>query len=163
LAQTGERRVTFFKEVLPVMTSAGLLVLAAFALSVIVVIVSITRRRQASVVDKQGIQSAVQLNAAMDVPQAFEGAVAASQEARRARLSREERIRTIITPVAFGLSGLQIIFALAALFLASDREAATVCAMMAAISFCCTTTAYLSAKHARQKAAHSALQVDQSP
>jgi hypothetical protein len=145
-----------------VVTTAGLLFLAAFVLSVIVVIVSIMRRRHASVVKKQGIQSAVQLNAATDGPQTFEAAVAASLEARRARLSREERIRRIMTPVAFGLSGLIVIFALAALFLAGDREAARVCAIVAAISFSCTTMAYLSAKHVRQKAAHSALQVDQS-
>jgi hypothetical protein len=141
-----------------------LLVLAAFVLSVIavIVIVWITRRRQVSVLEKEGIQTAMQLDVAKDGPQAFEAAVAASQEARRARLSREDRIRRILTPVTFGLSGLIVIFALAAFFLAGDREAATVCAMLAAFSFSFNTIAYLSAKHGRQKAAHSALRVDQS-
>jgi heme exporter protein D len=130
-----------------------LLVLAAFVLSVIAVIiaviVSVTRRRQVSVLEKEGIQTAMQLDVAKDGPQAFEAAVAASQKAHRARLSRKERIRRILTPIAFGLSGLIVIFALAAFFLAGDREAATVCAMMAAFSFSFTTIAYLSAKHAR--------------
>lgn len=140
--------------------TAGLFVLGAFVLSVIAVIASLTRRRKVSMLEKQGIQSAVPPDAPMDGPQTFEAAVAASREARRARLSREVRIRKILAPIAFGLSGLIVILALAARFLADDREAAAVCAMMAAISLGSTTMAFFSAKHARQKAAHSALQVD---
>ena len=140
--------------------TAGLLVLVAFVLSVIAVIASVTQRRQVSMLEKQGIQSAVQPDAAVDGPQAFESAVAASREARRARLSRAVRIRKILTPIAFGLSGVIVVLALAARFLAGDREAAAVCAMIAAVSLSFTTMAFVSAEHARQKAAQSALQVD---
>lgn len=130
-------------------TTAGLLILAAFVLSIIVVMASVIRRRQATVVEKRGAQSADQLNATMDVTQTFEAAVAASQEARRARLSREERIRGKTIPIAFGLSGVVAILALAAVFLTDDREAAIVCAMMAVISLSFTTVTFLSAKRAR--------------
>jgi hypothetical protein len=145
-----------------VVTIAGSLVLVAFVLTVIAIIVSVTRRRQVAALEDQEIQSAEQLDAETDPSKKLAAAMAASQEARRARLSRKARIRGILTPVEFGLSGLIVMFALAALFLAGDREAATVCALMAAISFGFTTTACLSARHARQKAAHSALGVDQS-
>lgn len=94
--------------------------------------------------------------------QTFEAVVAASKVSRRARLARQQRIRRFLTPVAFGLSGLPVIFALAALFLAGDREAAIVCAMISTISLSLTATAYLSAKHGRQKATHSALDGNQS-
>jgi hypothetical protein len=130
-------------------TTAALLVLAAFILSAIAVTVSVLRRHEASIVEKQGAQSADQPNATMDVMQTFEAAVAASQAARRARLSRRERIRRIGIFVAFGLSGVVVILALAAVFLIGDRKAAVMCAMMAAISLNYTTMAFLSTKRAR--------------
>jgi hypothetical protein len=52
--------------------------------------------------------------------------------------------------------------ALAARFLLGDREAATVCAVIAAISLSFTTMAFFSAKHERQKSAHSAPDVEPS-
>jgi len=130
-------------------TTAGLLVLAAFVLCVTVVMVSVMRRRQALIVEQQGAQSAAQPNATMDVTQTFEATVAASQDARRARLLRRQRIRRITILVAFGLSGVIAMLALAAVFLTTDREAAIVCAMMAVISFSFTTMAFLTAKPAR--------------
>jgi hypothetical protein len=145
-----------------VVTTARLLALAAFGLSLIAMIVSVTLRRRVAVLEEGEIRRTGPIDATMDGPQIFAAAVAASQKARRARLSRQERIRGILGPVAFGLSGLIAMFALAALFLADDRKAATVCAWMATLSFGFTITAYLSAKRAREKAAHSALGVDQS-
>lgn len=129
-----------------------LLFVTAFVLTVIAVIVLFTWRWQAMVLANPINQSAVQLDAAMDGSQAFEAAIAASQEARRARISRTERNRKVLIPVAFGLSGLTGVCALAALFLAGDREAATVCAVDAVILLFLTAAAYLSAKHASQKA-----------
>ncbi len=143
--------------VLPVVITTGLAV-AAFVLGVVAILLAFTWRWQALVRN----QGALQLDSAMDGPQTFEAAVAASKESRRARLARQERIRRILTPVAFGLSGLPVIFALAALFLAGDREAAIVCAMISTISLSFTTTAYVSAKHGRQKATHSTPQGNQS-
>ena len=129
--------------------TAGLLVLGAFVLSVIVVMVSVMRRRQALIVEQHGARSAVQPNATMDVTQTFEATVAASQDARRARLLRRQRIRRITILVAFGLSGAIAILALTAVFLTGDREAAIVCVMMAAISISFTIMAFLSAKRTR--------------
>jgi len=144
-------------EVLRVVTTTGLAV-AVLVLGLVAILFAFTWRWQALVRN----QSAVQLDTAMDGPQTFEAAVAASRVSRRARLVRRERIRRFLTPVAFGLSGLPVIFALAALFLAGDREAAIVCAMISTISLSFTTTAYVFAKHGRQKATHSTLQGDQS-
>jgi hypothetical protein len=152
-----DRRVKRFMGVLPVVTTAGLVV-AAFVLGLVAMLLAFTWRWQALVRN----QSAVQSDTAMDGPQTFDAAVAASKETRRASLARRERIRRILTPVAFGLSGLPVIFALAALFLAGDREAAIVCAMISTLSLSFTTTAYVSAKHVRQKATHSTLQGGQS-
>ncbi len=128
-------------------TMAGMLVLAAFMLTVAAVVVSVRRRRQVPAPGDLENQNAGRLDAATDASQIFAAAVAASQEVRRARLAREAKIRGTLTRVAFGLSGLIVIFALAARFLAGDREAATVCAVLAAISLGFTSTAYLSAKH----------------
>jgi UMF1 family MFS transporter len=82
-------------------------------------------------VETQGTQSAEQLNAARGATQTFEAAVAASQEARRASLSRQERIRGIIIPIAFGSSGVIAILALTAVFLTHGREAAVAYTMLA--------------------------------
>jgi hypothetical protein len=157
-----DRRVKRFKGVLPVVTTAGLLVVAAFVLGVIAIILSFAWRWQTLLPRNLRKQNAVQPDTAMNGLQTFEAAVEASNEARRARLARQERVRKILTPVAFGLSGLPVIFALAALFWAGDREAAIVCVMTATISLGYTTVAHVFAKHGRQKVSHSALQADQS-
>ena len=135
-------------------------VVAAFVLGVIAIILAFTLQWWALA---PGNETAVPLDAyaSMNSLQAFEASVAISKEARRVRLARQERVRKLLTPVAFGLSGSPVIFALAALFLAGDREAAIVCAMTATIGLGFTTVAYFSARHARQKGTHSALQVDQ--
>ncbi len=132
--------------------TAGFLTLAAFLLSVIAIIVSAALRRQLASPEDEGIQNTERRDAAADVPQIFATALAASQMARSAKLSRRARTQAILTPVLFALCGFILIFALAAFFLAGDRKAATVCTLMATISLGFTTTTYLSAKHARQKA-----------
>ena len=139
-----------------------LLVVAAFLLSVIAIVVSFTWRWRALVPGNLGNQHVVRPDAEMNGPQAFEAAEAASKEARRARLARQERLRKVLTPVAFGLSGLPLIFALVALVFAGDHEAAMVCAMMGTIGLGFTAASYYSAKLARQKAVSSTLQAHQS-
>jgi hypothetical protein len=138
-----------------------LLLVAAFVLGAVAIILSFTLQWWALAPGTLQDQNALLPNAAMNGPNTFEAAVAASKEARRVRLARQERVRKILTPVAFGLAGLPFIFALAALFLAGDREAAIVCAMTATIGLGSTTGAYFSGRRARQKATRSALQMDQ--
>jgi hypothetical protein len=70
----------------------------------------------------------------IDMPQALDAANAAAREARREKLLRTARNQRIRTRVALGLSGCIAIGALAALFLAGDREAATLIAIMACIT-----------------------------
>jgi hypothetical protein len=144
------------------MTNAGLLIVAAFVLGVVAIILSFTLRWQALVRKNSRHQSAVHLDAEMDGLQIFEAAAVASKESRRARVARQERIRKILIPVAFGLSGAPAIFALAALFLAGDSEAAIVCAMTATVGLGASAAAYFFAKHERHKAIHSGIQADQS-
>jgi VIT1/CCC1 family predicted Fe2+/Mn2+ transporter len=147
-----------------VATAAALLVLLAFVVVCLIAsIVSFKRRQHVLAVDEQRIYSAAQLIGELHGLQTFDAAVAASQQARCARLLREERNGKILTSVAFGLSVLIAILALAALFLAGDHNTATVCAMMAAISLTFTTVAYLSSKYARKKATRSTRQMEQSP
>jgi len=130
-------------------------------LSIIAVILAVLQRRQIRMPAQREIRSAVPRDAAMAGLEAFEAAAAASRAARHARLARAERIRGILTPVVFCLCGSMVLFALAA-FVAGDREAATVCAMLAAITCSFTTMAYLSARRAGQKAAESAAPVKRS-
>jgi uncharacterized membrane protein YadS len=98
----------------------------------------------------------------VDTPHALDAAIAARLQLRRERLLRAERNRRILTPVAFGLSGCTAILALAAFFLARDREAARSCAAIACVSLSITTFAYFAAQSARMKAVDSAREMDQS-
>jgi len=138
----------------------GLLVVAAFVLCVIAIILSFTLRWHALVRKNMRNQGAVQLDAAMDGPQIFQAAVASARESRRARLARQGRIRKILTPVAFSLSGSPVILALVALYSAGDREAAIVCIIMATVGLGSNSVAYFSAKYERRKVTHSTLQAD---
>ncbi len=133
-------------------TIAGLLVLAAFVLATIVILVSVTQRRR-SMAEVQETQHAMQLAAPVDVIRAFETLQATRESARRTRLAREQRIRSVATPAMFCLSGLSVVCALAAWLFAGDAEAAIICAMMAATTVGYSTMAYLSAKRARHRAA----------
>jgi hypothetical protein len=143
-----------------VVTTAGLLVVAAFVPAVVAIILSFTWQWWALAPGNLRNQSPLQPDAALKGSQMFEAALAASEEAGRVRLARQERVRKILTPVAFGLSGLPLIFAPAAL-LVGDREAAIVCAMTGTIGLGFTTATYFSARRARKKATHSAPQVHQ--
>jgi len=71
---------------------AGLIILAEFVLLVILAILSVGRR-QVAVLEDEEVQRLGDFDAAMDDAQLFAVAEAASLLARRARLSREERIR----------------------------------------------------------------------
>jgi hypothetical protein len=127
-------------------------VVVAFVLTVGAVTVSFALRRQVWAPGKRGNQIAEQFDASMADPQTFQAAVATSQAARRARLVRRERIRKILTPIAFGLSGVVVVLAFVAYLFAGDREAALVCTMMAVVSFSFATLAYVYAKRASHDA-----------
>jgi hypothetical protein len=98
----------------------------------------------------------------IDAPQALDAAIAARLQLHREKLLRAERRRRILTPVCFGLSGCIAILALAAFFLAHDREAARSGAAIACVTLSMTTFAYFAAKSARNKAIDSAREMDQS-
>jgi len=130
-----------------------LLTIAAFVLGVIAIIIAFTWHWWALAPGLRS-QGAAQPDAVMNVPREFAAAEAASKEARRATVARQERVRKVLVPVAFGLAGSTVIIALAAFFWAGDREATTVCAMIACIALGSTTASYSSARRARQKAIH---------
>lgn len=94
-----------------------------------------------------------------DTPQALDAVIAGRLQLRREKLLRAERNRRILTPVCFGLSGCIVILALAAFFLAHDREAARSCAAIACVTLSMTTFTYFAAESARKKAVDS---MDQS-
>ncbi len=134
------------------MLPVGSLVVAAFMLCVTAIVVSFALRWQALIRKNMRIPAVAHVETRMDGSALFEAAVAAAEAHRRARLARQERIRRILTPIAFGLSGSPVILALVALYLAADREAAIVCIMIATVGLGSTSMAYLSARHARPKA-----------
>jgi hypothetical protein len=98
----------------------------------------------------------------INAPQALDVAIAARLQLSCEKLLRAERNRRILTRVAFGLSGCIAILALAAVFVAHDREAVRIGATIACVTLSMTTFAYFAAKSARKKAVDSAREMDQS-
>jgi len=88
-------------------------------------------------------------NPLIDTPQALDAAIAANRHARCEKLVRAVRNQGTRTRVAFALAACIALFALAAFFLAGDREAATILGMMACVTFGVT---YSAGKTGRQKA-----------
>lgn len=66
----------------------------------------------------------------IETPEAFEAAIEASLQVRRERLLRAVRNRGMRTGIALGLAASMVVLAFTA-FVAGDREAATLIALMA--------------------------------
>jgi hypothetical protein len=95
----------------------------------------------------------------INTPQALDAAIAAGREARREKLLRTVRNQRIRIRVVLAMSGCVAIGALAAFFLADDREAAAVIAMMAFVS---AIFAIISGQAARKKVLESSRPTDQA-
>jgi hypothetical protein len=95
----------------------------------------------------------------IDTPQALDAAIAASRQSRREKLVRAVRNQRIRTQVAFVFSGCIAIFALAAFFLAHDREATEILAMMTCVTFGVT---YPAGKTGQKKAVSALREMDRS-
>src|SRR5665213_3137641 len=95
----------------------------------------------------------------IDTPQALDAAIAAGRQARRAKLLRATHNQRIRTRVALGLSGCIAIGALTAFFLADDRVAAALIAMMACITISITINV---GQAGRKKVIESLREMDQS-
>jgi multidrug efflux pump subunit AcrA (membrane-fusion protein) len=95
----------------------------------------------------------------IDTPQALDAAIAAARQARRERLLRRARNQRVLTRVALGLSGCIVIGALVAFFLARDREAATILAMLACMF---VTFTIISGQAGRKKVIESLREMDQT-
>lgn len=98
----------------------------------------------------------------MDAPQVLEAEIATLLRRRREKLLRAEQRRRILTAITFGLSGCIVILALAAFFVAHDREAARIGAAMACVALSMTTFAHFAAQYAGKRAMHSAQEIDSS-
>jgi hypothetical protein len=94
----------------------------------------------------------------IDMPQALDAAIAAGREARREKLLRTARNQRIRTRMALGLSGCIAVGALAAFFLAGDREAAALIAVMACIT---VNVTIISGQAGRKKVIESLREMDQ--
>ncbi len=95
----------------------------------------------------------------INAPQALDAAIAAGREAQREKLLRTVRNQRIRIGVALAMSGCVAIGASAAFFLAGDREAAAVIAMMA---FMCAIFAIISGRAGRKKVLDSLRPIDQA-
>lgn len=93
-----------------------------------------------------------------DTLEALEAATQVSLNVRHERLMRAVRNQRIRTGVVFGLAACTALFSLAA-FVAGDREAAAVIALMACLTF---GVACVVGKAGRKKAADSLREMDES-
>jgi hypothetical protein len=71
----------------------------------------------------------------IDTSEALKAAIKVSLNVRHERLMRAARNQKILTGVVFGLAACTALFSLAA-FVAGDREAATIIALSACLTFC---------------------------
>jgi O-antigen/teichoic acid export membrane protein len=88
----------------------------------------------------------------IDTPQTLDAAIAAQRRARRVKLQRSIRSQRIRTRVSFAMTGCVALFALAAFFLAHDREAAVILTIITCVSF---GVNYSAGKVGRKKAIDS--------
>ena len=95
----------------------------------------------------------------IDTPQALDAAIAAHRQARREKLLRSVRNQGIRTRVALALTGCMALLALAACFIAHDREAAATLAIITCVTFGVT---YAAGTAGRKKAIDSLREMDQS-
>jgi hypothetical protein len=94
----------------------------------------------------------------IDTPDALDAAIESARQTRRRRLLRATRNQKIRTRVALGFAACTSLFALAA-FVYGDREAATVIALLACLTFGST---YVAGKAGRRKVADSVRELDRS-
>jgi len=94
----------------------------------------------------------------IDTPEALDAAIKVSLNVRRERLMRAVRSQRIRTGVVFGFAACTAFFSLAA-FVAGDREAATIIALMACLQF---GVACVAGKAGRKKAVDSLREMDHS-
>ena len=94
----------------------------------------------------------------IDTPEALDAAIESARQTRRRRLLRAARNQRVRARVALGFAVCTSLFALAA-FVYGDREAATVIALLACLTFGST---YVAAKAGRRKVADSLREMDHS-
>jgi hypothetical protein len=96
----------------------------------------------------------------IDTPRALDEAIAASRGLRRDRLERAIRSHGLRAGLVFGMSGCIGLCAPVALFVAHDRAAAAVIALMAVSTF---AFAYVAWRFGRNKALDELQEFDQTP
>ena len=95
----------------------------------------------------------------IDTRQALAAAIAANQRVQREKLVRSVRNQGIRARVALALTGCIALFALTAFYIAHDREAAEILAIITCVTFGVTLSA---GRAGRKKAIDSLGELDQS-